>query len=162
MLFPAPVELHPAGSEADAMLEEAMTRISLGKFGSLIRERRRQLDMKQEEVARRVGASPSYIANLEAGIRRPSEKLVTKIADVLGLKARELFLYTIPKIANFLSVANIPDEGSAWDRFPKDEALREAYKITDQEVKILSRLAMMGEVRALQDSRQQNLDLSMI
>jgi transcriptional regulator with XRE-family HTH domain len=128
-----------------------MPNTSLGKFGSLVRDRRRQLEMRQDDVARRVGVSTSYIANLESGARRPSEKLVIKLADVLGLDPRELFLYTVPKIASFLSNPKVSAEESLWDSFLTDQVLRDTYKITDQEMQILSRVALMGDVRSSQD-----------
>jgi transcriptional regulator with XRE-family HTH domain len=95
--------------------------------------------------------SASYISNLEAGRRRPSEKILIKLADVLDLDVRDLFVYAIPEIASFLSVPKASDEMSAWDSFLKDEALLETYKITSQEIGILSRVSMMGEVRSSQD-----------
>ena len=128
-----------------------MAKSTLRKFGNLIRERRRQLDMKQEEVARRVGTSPSYLSNFEAGMRRPSENLIVKIADVLGLDAHELFLYTVPNIDHFLSHPQTSNKASALQSFLKDQSLREAHKITDQEIETLSRLAMMGDVKSSQD-----------
>lgn len=128
-----------------------MTRASLRQFGSLIRDRRRELDMKQDEVARRIGVTAGCIANLEGGTRRPSEKLVAKLADVLALDARELFLYTVPKIACFLSIPKISGEESAWDRFLTDQVLRDTYNITDEEMEMLSRVALMGDVRSSQD-----------
>ena len=37
---------------------------------------------------------------------------------------------------------------SAWDGFAKDHNLRKVHNITDQEMKTLSQVAMMGEVRS--------------
>jgi transcriptional regulator with XRE-family HTH domain len=54
-------------------------------FGQVIRDRRRQLDMAQEEVARRIKTSTPYVEYLEAGKRHPSETIVTRLTEVLGL-----------------------------------------------------------------------------
>ena len=69
-----------------------------GIFGSTIRDRRRQLYLTQEELSHLINTSVSYISNLEGGRRRASEKVVMKLAEVLGLDAHELLLFAIPKI----------------------------------------------------------------
>ena len=122
-----------------------------GMFGSTIRDRRRQLHLTQEELSRLINTSVSYVANLEGGRRRPSDKVVMKLAEVLGLDARELFLFAIPKIGSFLSELKSSEEMSAWKTFLNSEALRETYNITDRELQMFSKVAMMGEVRSSQD-----------
>jgi transcriptional regulator with XRE-family HTH domain len=122
-----------------------------GMFGSTIRDRRRQLHLTQEELSRLINTSVSYVANLEGGRRRPSDKVVMKLAEVLGLDARELFLFAIPKIGLFLSELKSSEEMSAWKTFLNSEALRETYNITDRELQMFSKVAMMGEVRSSQD-----------
>ncbi len=57
-------------------------------FAWVIRERRRQLDLTQEDVARRIKTSVPYIGLLEAAKRHPSEKVVAKLATVLGFEPR--------------------------------------------------------------------------
>ena len=120
-------------------------------FGSSIRDRRLQLHLTQEQLARLVNCSVSYITNLEAGRGRPSEKLVIKLAEALGLDSRELLLFTIPRITSLLSEPKSPEKISAWKSFLNNEGLRKSYNITDRELEILSKVAMMGEVRSSQD-----------
>ena len=43
-----------------------MARIKERNFGQVIRERRRQLDLTQEEVARRIKTSTPYVGHLES------------------------------------------------------------------------------------------------
>ena len=69
-------------------------------FGQVIRERRRQLDLTQQEVARRINASTSYVGHLESGKRHPSDKIVTRLAGVLGLDGGELASWPILKRAS--------------------------------------------------------------
>jgi DNA-binding XRE family transcriptional regulator len=120
-------------------------------FGRVIRERRRQLDLTQEEVARRIKASGSYVAHLETGKRHPSRQVVVKLTDVLGLDARELFLLANPKVGPLISEQVKSDGTSAWDAFVGDEKLRKVHNITDQEMAALSKVAMMGRVRSPRD-----------
>src|SRR5262249_50282108 len=120
-------------------------------FASIIRQRRRQLDLTQEEVARRIRVSVPCIGHLEANKRHPSEKVVVKLADVLGLDPRELFLLANPKAKALFSEQLDSDNRKAWDTFSKDQNLRKLHNITDQEMETLSGVAMMGEVRSPRD-----------
>src|SRR5260370_12149648 len=117
-------------------------------FANVIRERRRQLDLTQEELARRINASVQYITHLEAAKRHPSRKIVVKLADALGLDARDLFLLANPRVDSLISEQRKSGGSSAWDAFVKDEELRRIHNITDQELALLSGVAMMGEVRS--------------
>ena len=65
-------------------------------FGRVIRERRRRRELTQQEVARRIRTSTAYIAHLESGRRRPSEEVVRRLAEVLGLEQREIYLLANP------------------------------------------------------------------
>jgi transcriptional regulator with XRE-family HTH domain len=122
-----------------------------GSFGRVIRERRRQLDLTQEEVAQRIQTSFPYIGHLEAGKRHPSRQVVVKLADALGLDVRHLFLLANPKVGSFFSEQRDSGGTPAWNAFVKDVTLRKIHNITDQEMETLSQVAKMGEVRAPRD-----------
>jgi transcriptional regulator with XRE-family HTH domain len=113
----------------------------------VIRQRRRQLNITQEQIARRMGVSAPYIGHLETGKRHPSEKIVIKLADILGFDRGELFLMANPRAKALLSAP--PDETiSAWEQFYRDPHIRQLHHITDQEMEFLSRVALMGNVRS--------------
>lgn len=120
-------------------------------FGSVVRERRRQLDLTQEQIARQINTSVPYVGLLEAGKRHPSEKIVTKISRALGLDAREMFLLANPEAKKLVYQATEQQSSSAWKSFREDPQLRKIHKITDQEMELLSQVAMMGEVRSSRD-----------
>jgi transcriptional regulator with XRE-family HTH domain len=120
-------------------------------FASVIRQRRRQLDLTQEQVARRINTSVPYITYLETAKRHPSEKVVAKLANVLGLDPRELFFLANPATRTLISEQLESSGVSAWDAFVRDENLREIHNVTDQEMETLSRVAMMGDVRGPRD-----------
>jgi predicted ATPase/DNA-binding XRE family transcriptional regulator len=52
-------------------------------FGDWLRQRRRTLDLTQEELARQVGCSTITLRKLEAEERRPSKQIAERLADVL-------------------------------------------------------------------------------
>jgi transcriptional regulator with XRE-family HTH domain len=120
-------------------------------FGQVILQRRRQLDLTQEKLARRVRVSAPYIGLLEMGKRRPSERLIIKLAGVLGLDSRDLFLLANPKVDTLIFQKPDANESSAWGAFVKDQNLREIHKITDQEMEALSAVAKIGDVLSSRD-----------
>ena len=63
-------------------------------FGNWIRQRRRALDLTQEEVAASIGCSISAIRKIEADERRPSHQVAALLADMLQIADpdRALFL----------------------------------------------------------------------
>ncbi|HEY0069991.1 MAG TPA: tetratricopeptide repeat protein [Chloroflexia bacterium] len=52
-------------------------------FGQWIRERRKALDLTQEELSERVGCSVWMVQKIELGIRRPSRQVVGLLAETL-------------------------------------------------------------------------------
>jgi transcriptional regulator with XRE-family HTH domain len=114
-------------------------------FGQVIRNRRRELNLTLKQVAERVGTSKPYIAHLESGARHPSDRVVARLARALGLEGRRLFL-----LANPQAQALISQEGGAatstWEKFLNDKQLQRLHDITEDEMEVLSRVALLGEV----------------
>jgi len=120
-------------------------------FGQMIRDRRRQLDLTQEEVARRISTSTPYVGHLESGKRHPSDKIVTRLADVLGIERRELYFLANPGARELLHTRPSAGAVSPWESFRKDERLRRIHSISPEEMEMLSRVALMGDVRSERD-----------
>jgi transcriptional regulator with XRE-family HTH domain len=66
------------------------------KLGQVISDRRRQLGLTQQELARRIKTSTPYVGHLESGERTPSDKVLRRLAQALGLDRRELFILVHP------------------------------------------------------------------
>ena len=120
-------------------------------FGQVIRERRRQLDLTQEEVARRIKTSTPYVGHLEAGKRHPSEKVVARLAEVLGLDRRELFFLANPKALELVRAEGHKRHRSAWEEFRRDERMRRLHNISNEEMDLLARVAALGEIGSPRD-----------
>jgi transcriptional regulator with XRE-family HTH domain len=120
-------------------------------FAQRIRARRRGLDITQEEVARRIGTSTPYVGHLESGKRHPSEKIVIKLADILGIDRAELFLLANPEAEAIIAQSEKTTGSSAWEEFSSDRKLHRLHNITAEEMEVLSRLALMGNVRSPRD-----------
>ena len=119
-------------------------------FGEFIRARRRQLDLTQEEVAQRIGTSVPYVGHLESAKRHPSERIVARLAQVLGLDRRKLYLLATPSARELIEPRQGPANGAVvWERLRRDERLRKLHHISDDEIDVLGRIARLGEVRTV-------------
>ncbi len=120
-------------------------------FGEAVYERRRQLGMTQEEVAKRVKVKANYIGYLERGLRHPSNKVLAKLADILDLNKEEVYFLANPLVRGFLEKPLVAPQVSAWQTFAKDKGLRRRYHITPQEMKVLSQVSTLGRVHSARD-----------
>jgi transcriptional regulator with XRE-family HTH domain len=128
-----------------------MARPKERSFGQVIRERRRRLNLTQQEVARRIKASTPYIGHLESGKRHPSDKVLGQLAEVLALDPRELFFLGNPAALEFVRPKDKLTKQSAWEQFRKDARFRRVHNVSDEEVDLLSRVAMIGEIKSPRD-----------
>jgi transcriptional regulator with XRE-family HTH domain len=120
-------------------------------FGQVIRDRRRQLDLTQQDVARRIKTSTPYVGHLESGKRHPSDKVLSRLAEVLGLDRRELFFLANPRAVALLKKNEPENKKPAWEQFRADERARRTYNIAADEMELLSAIALMGEISSPRD-----------
>ena len=141
--------LHAAKHKSD----RPAARAKEPNFGEVIRTRRRELDLTQDEVASRIKTSTPYVGHLESGKRHPSDKIVTRLAEVLGFDNRELFFLANPHTEALLSVQPERAEGSVsvWDQFRKNEQLRRIHNVSNDEMNMLSHVALLGEIQSPRD-----------
>jgi len=119
-------------------------------LGEVLRARRRELRLTQRELAAQLGVKPAHVAYLELDRRRPSLKLLSRIAQVLDLKRERLILLSHPEAGKFFPPA---PEGAqqvkkeqAWREFSTNKAMIARHKISPKELKILSQVALLGRV----------------
>jgi transcriptional regulator with XRE-family HTH domain len=102
-------------------------------------------------VARRIRTSTPYIGHLEANKRRPSIVVINRLAEVLGLDRRDLFVLANPRVVDLLESNENDRRKSAWDEFRTGAQIQRAHQITAEEMKLLSMVASMGEVVSPRD-----------
>ena len=119
-------------------------------FGSVLRRRRHQLGQTQAQVAKKVGCRPNYIGYLESGARRPSQKLVFKLAKALDLDAQELFLLANPLVRDVVAPKAVT-RASVWETFKANKGLHTRHGITNKELSALQSVAALGPVRSQRD-----------
>lgn len=105
--------------------------------GARIRDRRAQLGWTQADVAKKIGCRPNYVGYLEAGARRPSMKVVERLARVLDLDAGVLLAGWFPLVARVQEQAGAPPTGDAWELFRADKGLLTRNAVSPAELAAL-------------------------
>lgn len=119
-------------------------------LGPALLRRRKQLGLTQAQVATKVGVRPNYIGYLEANARRPSPKVVIKLAKVLDLDPQELFFLANPQVRAVVEPRPLA-QGSTWERFKKDKRLHTRHGVTRAELRALENVSALGSVRSERD-----------
>jgi predicted ATPase/DNA-binding XRE family transcriptional regulator len=98
-------------------------------FGQSLKQRRKELDLTQADLARQVGCAVITLQKIEAGTRRPSNQIARRMAHALALEADELTAFVrLARAALHHSPTNIPTPltpliGRAADVAAVDELL---------------------------------------
>lgn len=120
-------------------------------LGAVLRQRRRQLDITQQEVAKRVGVRANYVGYLERNMRRPSTTVLVKLGKVLDLDHQELFLLAHPQMRAVMTPDGNSQAKSAWDEFRGDKRLHTRHNITRSELDVLKQTSRLGTARSSRD-----------
>ena len=123
-------------------------RVKEPNFGEVIRRRRRELDLTQDELASRIETSTPYVGLLESGKRHPSDQIAMRLAEVLGLDSCKLFFLANPHAQELLSAEPERVGSSAWEQFQNDEQLRRIHNVSNDEMEMLSRVALLGKIHS--------------
>lgn len=62
----------------------------LAALGRNVRRQRDEKQLTQEKLAEKSGLDPTYISDIERGLRNPGIKNVAKLAKALGITTSEL------------------------------------------------------------------------
>lgn len=120
-------------------------------FGRVIEDRRRELSLTQERVAKKVGVKANYIGYLERGMRHPSQKVVEKLSTALKLNAQDLYLLANPKVRRLLGKAKpaVPT-ASRWQQFIRDAAQQQQQGLSKAEQQALAQLVAAEKANSLE------------
>ncbi len=92
--------------------------------------------------------SAAFVQQLEKGRRNPSDTTIVRLAEVLGLDRRELFLLGNAHVRAILGPGPSNQAPSAWEQFRNNHHLRRTHQVTKGEMEMLSSVASLGEIRA--------------
>ena len=121
-------------------------------LGPVLKQRREAFALTQRELARKLGVKASHVAYLENGRRRPSLSLLARLADTLDLDKQRLFLLTHPEAGDLVGVRRDASPAkrseNAWRKFTTNRGILARHKVTDQELKVLQKVNLLGRVAA--------------
>lgn len=84
----------------------------LSSFGFVVKERRHELGLSQEELAARSGLHRTYITDIERGARNITLKSAARLAGALGLSLSVIIAKTEaradPLLARFIAEGGVP------------------------------------------------------
>lgn len=131
-------------------------------FGRVIEDRRRELGLTQETIAKKVGVRANYIGYLERGMRHPSQKVVEKLSHALKLDAQDLYLLANPRVRALLGKAKpAAPSVSPWQQFIRSASLQQKNGLSKTERDALAHIAkaeratsMAGVIKAVRALRK--------
>jgi transcriptional regulator with XRE-family HTH domain len=120
-------------------------------FGRAIEDRRRELGLTQEMVAKKVGVKANYIGYLERGMRHPSQKVVERLSSALKLDPQELYLSANPRVRALLAktAKAAPSGQSLWQKFLRDPSTQQSQGLTKREQEALSQIAQAEKATSM-------------
>jgi len=95
-----------------------------------VKSRREGLGLTQRSLAEKLGVEASHIAFIESGRRKPSLKLIARLADILGIDRQTLLILTHPEAQELSAEAgplSQPQATPSWQRFIKNHKLLTRY-----------------------------------
>jgi hypothetical protein len=96
----------------------------------------------------------SHVAFIETGRRKPSLKLVARLADVLGLDRQDLLIQAHPEAKELIAEAKREErrkKSPSWQRFIENKQLLHRYNVTHRELRALEHLSFLGTVKSAKE-----------
>jgi transcriptional regulator with XRE-family HTH domain len=124
------------------------------QLGELLKARREGLGLTRRLLAKQLGIEASYITFMESGRRRPSLKLIAKIADTLGLDRQQLLILAHPEAKALIAKPNSErptNTAPSWQWFINKQKLLARYHVTARELQALEHLSLLGTVRSAKE-----------
>jgi predicted ATPase/Tfp pilus assembly protein PilF/DNA-binding XRE family transcriptional regulator len=119
-------------------------------FGDWIKQRRRALDLTQHQLAEQVACSVITIQKLEAGVRRPSQQMLSRLANCLQLTGDERAAF----LQQGRAQRRAPDRGSSSPILPEAYGVALPSPLTpligrDHELALLAARIQRADTRLL-------------
>ena len=120
---------------------------TMTKLGEFLKARRTALGLTQRSLAQKLSVEASHVAFIESGRRKPSLKLVARIAETLGLDPQELLVLAHPEARVLLSPTESKPrttQAPSWQRLIQNSALLARHHVTKGELQALEHLSLLG------------------
>jgi transcriptional regulator with XRE-family HTH domain len=127
---------------------------TINQLGNLVKSRREGLGLTQRSLAQKLGVEASHVAFIESGRRKPSLRLVARMADALRVDRQNLLILAHPEAKALLAEPK-PEPGRkaapSWQRFIKNHELLARYHVSDRELQALEHLSLLGSVHSAKE-----------
>jgi|SRR5580658_2474441 transcriptional regulator with XRE-family HTH domain len=121
-------------------------------LGQALKSARTALGLTQRQLASQTGIHASHVAFLESDRRQPSLRLLSRLAEVLGLKQDKLFLLVHPEARSLLGGRQrVAPRDQAWREFVNNKALLARHNVQPAELEVLSQTNLLGRIIAPRD-----------
>ena len=121
------------------------------EFGKLMKTRREGLGLTQRVLAEKLGVEASHVAFIESGRRKPSLKLIARMADILGLDRQNVLVLAHPDAKELINEPQ-PDNNKkaapGWRKFINNQELLARYHVSNRELRVLEELSFLGSVQS--------------
>jgi len=124
------------------------------RLGETVRAHREALGLTQRSLAQKLGVEGSHIAFIESGRRKPSLRLVARLADILGVDRQNLLILAHPEAKELIAEPKAEKgrrTSASWQRFIENRELLLRYNVTDRELRALEGLNLLGTVHSAKE-----------
>lgn len=128
----------------------------ISSFGDYIRKRRLDLDITQQEVAKKAGVTQNFIAYLESNKRKAPTWLIKRLGEILSLPLDTLYMSARPEAEAFIDFDREKNTAKrklapALLALKLDTKLCSQHKVNDADIAMLASLKARGEIRSKED-----------
>ncbi|MGR5339919.1 helix-turn-helix domain-containing protein [Vibrio astriarenae] len=120
-------------------------------IGEVLKERRIELSIKQEDLAEQVEVTVQTVSKWERGITEPKATQVAKLANVLKLSEREICQGSRNSTSQMEIVDFIGEVDSAMHAIPKTQFLIELYNHLDNQHEFVNNIRDLAEKPSLEE-----------
>lgn len=126
-------------------------------FGDYIRDRRIELRLTQQDVARKARVSQNFVAYLENGHRKPSTPMIRKLSEALGLPSDKLYFLARDEELQGVILFDAKEGQLHSDLSPilkalkNDRDLRDRHRISDEDIAMLAAIRGRGDIKTKED-----------
>jgi transcriptional regulator with XRE-family HTH domain len=124
------------------------------QLGQMLKNHREALGLTQRALAQKAGIEASHVAFIEGGRRKPSLRLIARLADILRLDRQNVLILAHPEARALITEARPETERKAapsWQRFIENQELLARYHVTDRELRSLEHISFLGTVHSAKE-----------
>jgi DNA-binding XRE family transcriptional regulator len=97
-------------------------------------------------VADIIGVNASHIANIEGNKRKPSMFVLSKIASLINVDMRAMYILVWPEAGELVGQTEQTTQIDAWPLFSENHSVLRRWSVSNSEMRFLRRFNQLGVV----------------